>query len=604
MSFTSTPAQSAKTVRVTPEDGEDIQQRLDQLEPGDQLIFAPGIYRQSLVVRVSGKANHPITIAAESPGETILTGTDVIEDWSPHPEKEGVFTTRIDLSALTGPPKYGLLASRQEQVFINGSALRQVTHFDQLQGGTFAYDQGEGVLAICPHSFTGEQHSGATSMDAGAITGGGRKEVDRSDPENCWPFLINPFQPEKHRIEVTTRSGIFRFAGDHRNPEVAHVHLKGLIFRGSGDAPQKPMVWIAGNHLLIENCIFEAGAARGFDFRCHHSTIRRCLSRLNGQMGFSGYGSHDLIEDCTFAYNNTKHSDFVCFEQGGSKICRAHHWTVRNCRFIGNDGPGLWFDIDNHDVMIEKCWCEGNSGPGIMYEISSDAVIRNNVCLQNGFAYRKDERFNSIKNSVGHVEPVYGQGILVQMSRNITVHNNTCVNNRRCGIELRHHPYQQAGNPNHSTETYRLENNTVFNNVLVDNGWDNLMVSHPPANPSKTEEVRGNQHDFNLFHHTEALLQRGGDLAAYARWGKNLGAGSQSLEEWRAARHQDLHSLQWDPYFVSPAEKDFRLETQSPAASGGQPVKGFDEDFNGHPRNPQSPGMGAFISVANPLEII
>jgi hypothetical protein len=569
----------------------ELQARLDAANPGDCFVFAPGVYRGSFRMTRSGTAEAPIRLEAEVPGRAVFSGADVVQGWTPDAAQNGVWAAACDVSAIPPETKFGPLIGRREQVFVDGIPLKQVLHADQMQPGTFRV--ADGKVYIFPDAFTGEERGGTLEVDAGAITGGGTKTLDRSSPENCWQFLLRPFVPADHCIEVTTRADAFFTGVPNERDSVAWLEISGLVFRGSGDAPQQSMARFCGQHMLIENCLFEYGAARGFDFRCDHSVMRNCVARLNGQMGFSGYGDHNIMEDCQLLYNNTKHSDFVCFEQGGSKIVRAGHWQMRRIRCIGNDGPGIWFDIDNHDIVIEQCWCEGNSGPGIMYEISHDADIRNNVCLNNGHAYQKDVRFNSILNSVGHEEPVYGQGILVQMSRNVRVYNNTCVGNRRCGIELRHHPYQQAGNPGHSKDIYRLRDNEVFNNLLADNDWNNLMVSQTPKNPVKEGEVVNNTHDYNLYHTSAALTQRGSALSEYCRWGKTLHAGSMSLEEWRATTNQDINSIQWDPFFVAPAEKDFRLEPVSPAAGRGKSVEGLTEDYAGNPRK-ERPAIGAF----------
>lgn len=574
----------------------EIQTLFDAAEPGDRFLCAPGVYRGSWRMTRSGTETAPITLEAEIPGQSMFTAAEVVTGWKPDSTSADTWVAECVWHDLAPESKFGALLSRREQVFINGVPLRQVLHADQMIPGRFRAE-GSRVF-ICPDVFTGEQKGGELEVDAGAITGGGRKQVDRDSPENCWPFLLKPFDPTAHCIEVTTRGDLFATDMNNDRDSVAHLHIKGIVFRGSGDAPQQSMARFCGQHLLIEDCLFEYGAARGFDLRCDHSVMRRCVARLNGQMGFSGYGDHNTLEDCALLYNNTKHSDFVCFEQGGCKIVRAGHWQVRRVRCSGNDGPGIWFDIDNHDIVIEQCWCEGNSGPGIMYEISSDADIRNNVLLNNGTAYQKDVNFNSIHNSVGHVEPVYGQGILVQMSKNVRVYNNTCVGNRRCGIELRHHPYQQAGNPGHSKETYCLKDNHVFNNLLADNGWDNLMVSATPKNPVKALEVSNNRHDWNLFHHSGALTQRDNSQGGYCRWGKTQTSGSMSLEEWRASTHQDLNSIQWDPCFVAPRENDFRIEAHSAATGRGQEMPDLDTDFQGTPR-PSPPAIGAFEPIVS-----
>jgi hypothetical protein len=522
----------------------------------------------------------------------VLTGADVVTDW----EADGAdWVTDMDLSAIGPSTKHGLLAGRREQVFVDGQPLRQVLHRDQLAGGRFFYDAGAKRLYIRPAVFAGEDRGGELEVEKGSIQGGGMARIDRNDPVHSWPFLAKPFDPAAHCIEVTTRERVFDLVCERQRPFAgsAYVVVRGFTFRGSGDAPQQPMVNIGGTGHLVEDCRFEHGAARGFDLRAMRATVRRCEARLNGQMGFSGYGDDNLIEDCLLQHNNTKHDTFVCFEQGGCKIVRATRFNMRRVKAIGNDGPGIWYDIDNHDCLIEQCWCEGNTGPGIMYEISDTAIIRNNVCWKNGYAVQKDMTWDSRGNSVGPEDPVYGQGILVQMSRDCQVYNNTCVGNRRVGIDIRHHPYQQMGNPGHSTERYTSERNEVFNNLLADNGWCNLDETQPPLNPVKQIEVGDNEYDYNLYHNSRSLLQHDGDLNAYSRWGKTLGYGVMSLEEWRASRHQDVHSIQWDPGFRAPEQGDFTLESWSPAKGRGKPVDGLEEDYHGRKRGPQ-PTLGAF----------
>jgi hypothetical protein len=569
-----------------------VQSILDELQPGDRAVFAPGVYRMALNVSVRGTAEAPIVIEAEKPGTVVISGADVVTEWARDGED---WVTGIDLAHLEPSLKHGILAGRREQVFIDGQPLRQVLHRDQLAGGRFWYDESAKRLYIRPQVFAGEIRGGELEVDKGAIQGGGTASIDRTDPLHSWQFLIKEFDPGQHLIEVTTRCNLLNLESGRGHPYAgsAHIVLRGLNFRASGDAPQQPMVHIGGTGHLVEDCRFEHGAARGFDLRTNGAVMRRCVARLNGQMGFSGYGNDNLIEDCLIQHNNTKHDSFVCFEQGGCKIVRAKRFVMRRVRAIGNDGPGIWYDIDNDETLIEQCWCEGNTGPGIMYEISWNGVIRNNVCLKNGYQPHKDLTWDSRENSVGIEDPIYGQGILIQMSRDCEVYNNTCVGNRRVGIEIRHHPYQQAGNEGHSTERYKVLRNNVYNNLLADNGVCNLDESIPPLNPTKNDEVADNHYDYNLYHNSASLLQHGGDLLAYARWGKTLGYGVMSLEEWRASRHQDANSIQWDPGFTAPDQGDFTLEPWSPAIGRGKPVDGLVVDFNGRPR-PERPTIGAF----------
>jgi hypothetical protein len=377
--------------RVTPEMSPDaINTILAALQPGDRVGFAPGVYRQNIAIAARGTEAQPIRIESEVPDAAVISGADVVRDWESDGED---WVTTVDLSAIPAPAaaRYGALAGRREQVFVDGQSLRQVLHRHEMGNGTFYFDETASRLYIRPQVYAGEIRGGETSIDKGAIQGGGTKTIDRTDPEHSWAFLLQPFDPARHVIEVTRRNRIFALEGDHHDADSGSkwIEVRGFVMRASGDMPQYAMVHIGGSHHLIENCRMELGAARGFDFRCQFSVMRNCTARLNGQMGFAGYGTDNLIEDCLLQHNNTKHSSFVCFEQGGCKIVRSKRFVMRGVRVIENDGPGLWYDIDNGEALIERCWCEGNTGPGIMYEISSTAIIRNNVCWKNGFNFPK-----------------------------------------------------------------------------------------------------------------------------------------------------------------------------------------------------------------------
>jgi len=388
-----------------------LEEALAAVQPGDTITLLPGVYRERLVVRRSGTADAPITIRAAQPGTAVLTGADVVSGWTPDDETGSVWRKHglgLQLPRALGK---GLLAGRSEQVFVDGIMLRQVLHRDQMVSGTFCYDEAADVMYIAPHVFTGEQREGAMVFDSGAITGNKAWEVRRDDPETAWQFLLKPFRPEEHVIEVTMRSNILALGDEEQREQVAHVRVQGLRLRASADKPQRSMATLIGKHLVLEDCVLDYGAARGLTVRGEDVHVRRCRVQHNGQMGFAVVGSARFVmEQCRVCYNNYKHADFVCFENGGCKIVRTSDSVLRQVVCIGNDGPGLWFDIDNERNVIERCWCEGNSGPGIMYEISKTGVIRNNICVRNGFQYKKEVTFNAAHTSVGPLSRCTGRG--------------------------------------------------------------------------------------------------------------------------------------------------------------------------------------------------
>ncbi|MEM6551361.1 MAG: right-handed parallel beta-helix repeat-containing protein [Planctomycetota bacterium] len=567
--------------------------------PGDEIVVRAGIYRESIEFTTSGKASQPITLRAERPGTVTVSGCDIMEGWAPSDVADNAWELADYQSPLPPPSAnafdYGELASIREMVFIDGQPLKPVLHTGDLKGGTFWLDREAGRLVILPQPMDEEIARGALDASTGSITGGMSAQFDRSSDDGRWPVLMAPFDPTRHRIEVTTRADLLRAGYRDPGPAIDHIHLHGIVFHGAGVQPQRAGVTLSGDHHRIDGCNFEHSASGGLDLRGSHALVRDCVFQFNGQNGLVGGSGEDcLVENCRLAYNNWKHSTFVCFECGGCKIVFATRWTFRNCTAVGNDGPGIWFDIDNHDCVIDRCRVEGNAGAGIMYEISFGGQITNNVCRDNGHLYPLNGWFDTDHPAMKSVDQTYGQGILVQMSEGCRVLHNTCINNRAGGIELRHHPYQQGGD--HSgVDRYFLRDNVVMNNALIGNQASNLVLTIPPVLASKTAEISGNQIDFNLYHNPQSLSELQNDGWAYARWGKTQLGATRSLEEWRVYSGQDRHSVQADPLLRAWGEGDLRPTLGSPLIGRGTAAQTIGHDHMGHAR-PAEGGVtiGAF----------
>ena len=50
-------------------------------QPGDEVIVAPGIYREHVIPRNSGLENARITYRAQIPGESVITGSETLTGW-------------------------------------------------------------------------------------------------------------------------------------------------------------------------------------------------------------------------------------------------------------------------------------------------------------------------------------------------------------------------------------------------------------------------------------------------------------------------------------------------------------------------------------------
>ncbi len=548
---------------------------------GDTVMVMPGVYRESVVFNNSGVEGKPIILKSKTRYGAVITGADIVTGWEKEGEKSAVWLKRGWALRLPDRAKQcGYPAGRGEQAFVDGMLLKQVRTRVEMKAGTFCLDEDNSIFYIWPMNWNGEGGQ-ASDLKVPEFFGGDAVKLGDKAGSASWPFNITPIDIGKRVVEVSVRPNCLS------TNKQSHVQVEGFVFRYGSCLPQNAIVTLKGEDIEMRHCVMEWAAAIGLSVRGSRINIRDCVMRFNGQMGLGGFDQDGIFENCALLYNNYKHSSFGFGEEGGCKWVRSDGLTVRNCFVAGNDGPGIWFDIDNRNCVIERNWAEGNSGPGIMYEISSDAVIRNNVCIDNGRGLVRDVVMST---SEPFEEVCAGQGILIQMSSNCQVYNNTCVNNRKAGVELRWHPY--LGDK--EKEKYHLWNNKVFNNLLVDNGRDNIIITEAPA--LEPTQVKGNICDYNLYHTTQSLLATfDGRLPSYARWGKNFISGNYSMEEWRAIKGFDAHSIQWDPFMLMPAQRDYRLSKLSPAIGAGSQIKELEDDFNGRPRpKDRPPCIGAF----------
>lgn len=170
----------------------------------------------------------------------------------------------------------------------------------------------------------------------------------------------------------------------------------------------------------------------------------------NGQMGVGGSSSNGVVEGNEIAYNNGAGYN-AYWEAGGTKFTFSSNLTLRGNFVHHNDGPGLWTDINNIDVLMENNRVEDNALSGIFHEISYRAIIRNNVVSRNG---------TSRPTSYW----VDGAGILISSSSDVEVYGNTLIDNFQgiTGLE------GNRGTGSHGP--WVLQNLYVHHNTIVQTG--------------------------------------------------------------------------------------------------------------------------------------
>lgn len=315
--------------------------------PGDTVIIRDGIYRESVVAKISGTAESPIIFEAAPGAHVVLTGADRLTGWKKLTDKTSVYQVPwphrfIGWSKqMTHPDDaYHLLIGRCEQVAVDGYLLRQVLDSSQLAPGTFCADVSNRVLFV-------------------------------EDPGNR--------DLNKVSVEASVRQEIFRVEGDY-------IQLRGLHFRFAANMAQHGAVVFTGKHDTLEDCVIEYMNSSGAAFSGEQQVVRRCVFRGNGQLGFGANGAHDLLfTDCLVEDNNIKGFDRG-WEAGGDKLVLSRNAVLERSRFLRNRGNGIWFDIGNEKPTVRQCLIAENEDSGIFYEISYGLHAHDNVIVGNGFS--------------------------------------------------------------------------------------------------------------------------------------------------------------------------------------------------------------------------
>jgi parallel beta-helix repeat protein len=178
--------------------------------------------------------------------------------------------------------------------------------------------------------------------------------------------------PAGHRVEVAVIGVGFRSWG-------VGGTVRGLVvekFSGHG---------INGNITVVEGN--EIRLNHGIGVAIPRGIVRSNFVHHNGQLGLGSGGDPRvglLVENNEVSYNN--YAGYSAgWQAGGGKWAKSSSVTLRGNHFHDNAGPGIWFDWDNRNIVVDGNRVEDNAREGILIEASFDVTIRNNEVRGNGF---------------------------------------------------------------------------------------------------------------------------------------------------------------------------------------------------------------------------
>ncbi|WP_164919636.1 right-handed parallel beta-helix repeat-containing protein [Hansschlegelia zhihuaiae] len=426
------------------------------------MLVRPGLYREAVLLPRSGAADAPIRFRAEPPGSVTVTGADLLSGFERAPGAEPIYVApfpyRFSIGTQNGAPVEHYpddepLWGRAEQVAADGVLLLPTADLASLRRGWSDRD----AALRPPVARLGGPFSGLFAVDAKA--------------RRLYLWLADGADPATRRIETSTRPVLVGPHPIRRGRGVTDVTFSGFVFRFAANFPQRPAIDLTGERNLLQDCAVERMNGVGVSV---HGVVRRCVIRDNGHVGGSAEGRNFLNEDTVWERNSWKPLSRD-WEAAGVKVTRDGPGAFRRCSFVRNGGPGLWFDLDAHDIQVTQSLFSKNEGSGVFIEISRDISVRDSVLIGNG------------AGAVGSPSSGWAVGgIAVAESIRATIRNNLIRDNRD-GVALREQGPRRVEFDGVAIDYYN-RGHVVSRNVVAGNKgrqlafwWDNAFFGRHPS---------------------------------------------------------------------------------------------------------------------------
>ncbi|OHD64930.1 MAG: hypothetical protein A2096_15015 [Spirochaetes bacterium GWF1_41_5] len=336
---------------------------------GVTIILHRGIYREQINLTTSGTADNYITIEGAAGDEVIIKGSDIIKGWKKHSD-----TIWIMENWLTN----------SQQVFQDGIPLVQIgSNINTIDWGKETNKSGTPLWMnyLCPIGINeNDLFEGSFYLD-----------------ETSHILYLCPYKnqnPNEVTTEVSTRLAGVRPADFN----VSYYCLRNLVFMhntysgyhahrgGAGVVTVRGMGWI------IDRCTMQYADISGLHINGGRHCILNSRMNYNGAEGFTVNGGIPegaqylpgdiLFYNCEIIGNNIRGFSYN-HEAGGNKLAVSTRTVIKNCTFLYNRGPGIWYDVDNSDFTVLNCLVSGNMN-GIHIEISrGTGLIAGNIVIKN-----------------------------------------------------------------------------------------------------------------------------------------------------------------------------------------------------------------------------
>ncbi|MEM9998262.1 MAG: right-handed parallel beta-helix repeat-containing protein [Bacteroidota bacterium] len=239
-----------------------------------------------------------------------------------------------------------------------------------------------------------------------------------------------------------------------------HFLVRDVIFRHTNNFPTQGAICPGGQGSRFEFVTAEFHPAIGFQMGADRDNggrghfIENTVAQYNGQIGIEGICNDCYFIDTTVRFNNARGYD-NSWEAGGMKLVYSSRNLVRRLRAEGNRGPGLWFDTDASENVVEGSYFLDNWFAGVFLELNSRrTLVQHNVIVRT-------------VRPPAFATDASGAGILTQATSDNTLVWNTITGNEGNGVYIR--DLAEVTDQVHNT---RLYNNLIVGNATLDNRPD------------------------------------------------------------------------------------------------------------------------------------
>ena len=416
--------------------------------------------------------------------------------------------TQGDTSTRLLDPAYPL-ASWPEQVWIDGTPLKQVSSAAAVVSGTFYVDLGAKALRI------GSNPSG--------------HEVRSSNKEQAI-----------YSIATGTK-------------------IQGFGVRRYGTSiPDSGAVRLGNAGGTVRDMVITDNATIGLSLRNNNHVVDNVVSSNNGMLGIGANAAYNLvIKDSIVDNNNLQHFKPAPVS-GGIKVTRSRGVTVTNSEVSKNLSAGIWCDESCYNVNVTNNVVNNNSTTGIQLELSELGIIAGNQTLNNnmGIQIINTGGVKIFNNEIGGSKQ-FG----IKLSGDTRRNSNTSLTG--------HDP--QRPNPD-STVPWIIKNIVISNNVFGSGGLYQFYSLDGKANLSTDAmKVTINGNLFNNYTakgQAHMVGWGGGDNHTVTNYDTPAALAAAKNSTWRNAGTASMPISAMGSYEISQVGVAVGLPSDVAAATG------------------------------------